>query len=201
MENNIIIVGYSNVSKEGVVIHLNKKSKLYNKNKGRKPKINWRDSLFRERLITNVCFCYNTGMGNLKKKSRKDEIIIPRQIISHLLKTSSNYSTSQVAEMFGQTHASIINSSKSIESYMLTFSEFDKFIKELKKCCKKGRPFNAKRIEIRKTDSRYVKKPIIIKPETISVKKPIEKPDFEFKKQFSKIKNEKIRTNFIYNAF
>jgi len=72
--------------------------------------------LFSLSFIDVVCVNYSVNINDLKGKSRKRKIVLPRQIISWYLRYSSDYSLNGIGNIFNQNHATILNSKTNIDN-------------------------------------------------------------------------------------
>ena len=69
----------------------------------------------------------------MKTKSRKQEVVLPRQVIEFLLVTRYDYELSQAGEVLGlnRHHTTVIHSRKVIRDYCHTDSAFRDWLSNL----------------------------------------------------------------------
>lgn len=90
-------------------------------------------SQFEEKIIIDkVCRFYNVDFEKLKEKTRKSEIVLPRQICAYLLKFNAKMTLEKIGFIFNQDHSNISHACKVIENYLDTDKNFKKKFDELK---------------------------------------------------------------------
>lgn len=79
-----------------------------------------------DNLIARVCLEFNTTVEPLKLRSRKRELVIPRQIAFYLLRTKLDLTLSDIGRMFNRDHATVLYSVRTVKNFL----EFDDYYKE-----------------------------------------------------------------------
>lgn len=83
-------------------------------------------------IITSaVCQSYGVAYDQINVKSRKRELVEPRQVIMTLLNTVARYSLANAGFLFGKDHATVLHAKKTISNFIDTDEEFREKIKEI----------------------------------------------------------------------
>jgi len=87
----------------------------------------------KELIISVVCRTYGVTFEQINVRSRKRELVEPRQIIMTMLVTMASYTAIASGEVFGRKHSTVLSSKKSVSSLLDTDKEFRrKFIRILR---------------------------------------------------------------------
>jgi len=79
----------------------------------------------KEFIIDTVCSWYNVTLEQLKKKSRKREVVVPRQICMYFLKIYTRMTLREIASMFGgRDHTTCIHSIRTIRNLIKNYETF-----------------------------------------------------------------------------
>lgn len=78
----------------------------------------------KELIISVVCHAYGVTFEQINVRSRKRELVEPRQIIMTMLVTMASYTTLASGEVFGRKHSTVLSSKKSISSLLDTDKKF-----------------------------------------------------------------------------
>jgi chromosomal replication initiator protein len=84
-------------------------------------------------LLGTVAEEFELSLDDLKTKSRKQEVVLPRQIIEFLLVTRYDYELTQAGEVLGlnRHHTTVIHSRKVIRDYCDTDPSFREWMSSL----------------------------------------------------------------------
>ncbi len=69
-------------------------------------------------IIDRFCSIRNTSLEDLKKVSRKQEIVYNRHLVMYLLKNKTKLNLREIGELFGKDHATVIHSCNKIAGYI-----------------------------------------------------------------------------------
>nr|WKN40393.1 chromosomal replication initiator protein DnaA [Tunicatimonas sp. TK19036] len=85
-----------------------------------------------EMIIKTVARYYNITVSDLKSKTRKKEVVVPRQIAMYLSKEYTKHSLKAIGYHYGgRDHATVIHSCRSVQEQMKSSSEFSSEIKDI----------------------------------------------------------------------
>lgn len=84
----------------------------------------WENRLTPQKLINNFCEKVNVPYHLLQGKSRKREIVAPRQILMRLIKLNFGLNLHEIGRMMNKNHATVIHSINVIENLCDTDQEF-----------------------------------------------------------------------------
>ena len=71
-----------------------------------------------QNIVEVVANYYNISVDELKTKSRKSEVILPRQICIYLIRRKTKLSYPQIAKYFNHHHTSIIYTFTTISNFL-----------------------------------------------------------------------------------
>lgn len=74
---------------------------------------------------------YKVDEDYFRRKTRKYEIVFPRQIAMYLIKKNTKLSLYSIGEKFGKNHATIINGLKRISGYIQVDKKVKKQVKDI----------------------------------------------------------------------
>ena len=85
-------------------------------------------------IIQIVCRYYSVDDDELKSKTRRREVCFPRQIAMYLIKLNTNYSLSQIGQIFnGKDHATVLHASRTVKNLMDCDKQVKSDIKKISK--------------------------------------------------------------------
>lgn len=82
-------------------------------------------------IVDVVCEFYNITMPTMQTRSRKTEVVRPRQILSKLLCDVAKISTTEVSRLFYQDHTTVCHSISAINALLQTDESFQKEFQQL----------------------------------------------------------------------
>ena len=71
-------------------------------------------------VIANTCEQYNISMDEIKSKSRKGPIVIPRLLTMHILRSNTLLTLDEIGIAFNRDHTTVINAIKSTSNMLET---------------------------------------------------------------------------------
>jgi len=77
-----------------------------------------------ELIISVVCQAYGVTFEQINVRSRKRELVEPRQVIMTLVNVLAGYTIEASGEIVGRDHATVLSSKKSVISLLETDKEF-----------------------------------------------------------------------------
>lgn len=78
-------------------------------------------SITAERVIYMTMLSFNLTLNDIRKKTRRREIVYPRHVLCYLLRKKTNMSLKDIGELTGgRDHTTVIHAIKSIEDLMET---------------------------------------------------------------------------------
>lgn len=75
-------------------------------------------------VVFNTCEQYNITVDQIKSKSRKGPIAIPRLLTMHILRKNTLLSLKEIGDVFSRDHTTVINAIKSTNNMLETDSDF-----------------------------------------------------------------------------
>jgi len=75
-------------------------------------------------IIEAVATFYRTSVATLATRSRRRDVVVPRQIAMYLCRRYTNQPASQIARAFGRNHPSVSNAERTIEKKILESAPF-----------------------------------------------------------------------------
>ncbi len=91
----------------------------------------YRDEL--DCVIGYICQYFNTNMHDLKSKSRKRELVIPRHIAIYLSYKRQLGSKKAIGKYFSRDHSTVIHAIEAVSDLLDTDSKFRKVVEEVNK--------------------------------------------------------------------
>lgn len=96
-----------------------------------------------EFIQKSVCEYFNISVEDMKSKSRKKELVIPRQVGIYIAKNYTTLSLKTIGLYYGgRDHSTVIHSVESVEDMMVTDKKFRAQMVELQKRMKLKNPIN-----------------------------------------------------------
>jgi chromosomal replication initiator protein len=86
-----------------------------------------------QKIVSVVAKHYHIPSAEILGKSRKAEVVLPRQVAIYFSKTLLNVSLIDIGRHFGRDHSTIISSVKKIDKDAKTNQELNKVIYDLRK--------------------------------------------------------------------
>ena len=71
-------------------------------------------------VIANTCEQYNITVDQIKSKTRKGPIVIPRLLTMHILKSNTLLTLKEIGIAFNRDHTTVINAIKSTSNMLET---------------------------------------------------------------------------------
>lgn len=75
-------------------------------------------------VIANTCEQYNITVDQIKSKTRKGPIVIPRLLTMHILKSNTLLTLKEIGIVFNRDHTTVINAIKSTSNMLETDCDF-----------------------------------------------------------------------------
>jgi len=75
-------------------------------------------------VIANTCEQYNITMDDIKSKSRKSVVTIPRLLTMHILRYNTLLTLDEIGIAFNRDHTTVINAIKSTNNMLQTDYDF-----------------------------------------------------------------------------
>ena len=75
-------------------------------------------------VIANTCEQYNISMDDIKSKSRKSVVAIPRLLTMHILRSNTLLTLEEIGDIFNRDHTTVINAIKSTSNMLETDYDF-----------------------------------------------------------------------------
>lgn len=75
-------------------------------------------------VIANTCEQYNISIDDIKSKSRKGPIVIPRLLTMHILRYNTLLTLDEIGIIFNRDHTTVINAVKSTNNMLQTDYDF-----------------------------------------------------------------------------
>ena len=82
-------------------------------------------------IIKQVCKFYSKTPQELRKKTRKQEIVEPRQMAYYFIRQNFEISLNDIGSYFEQDHATVVYACKCIDGYLKTNPVFKRKFDEL----------------------------------------------------------------------
>lgn len=96
-----------------------------------------RSKLFRvfdpEIIIKSSCHYFEIDLEDIQGKSRKRELVIPRQVIMYFLTEYTDLTYKIIGNIFNRDHTTVIHSKDTIKDLMTTDDDIRAKVEELKK--------------------------------------------------------------------
>ena len=108
MRLNLMIMNY--MTMPGI-----KKAKIGFKTMPKKKVLKYIDT-----VIANTCEQFNISMDDIKSKSRKSVVAIPRLLTMHILRSNTLLTLDEIGIVFNRDHTTVINAIKSTSNMLET---------------------------------------------------------------------------------
>lgn len=92
-------------------------------------------------VIKEVSKYYGLWEEQIKAKTRKREIVKPRQIAMYLIHKFSTYPLQQIGSIFNLNHATVIHAIKSVRNDIQTDKDFKKEVDDLIAILQQNHPY------------------------------------------------------------
>jgi chromosomal replication initiator protein len=73
-----------------------------------------------DNVIANTCEQFNISMDQIKSKSRKNEIVIPRLLTMHILRSNTLLTLDEIGIAFNRDHTTVISAIRSTNNMLET---------------------------------------------------------------------------------
>jgi len=85
-------------------------------------------------ILEHVCSFYGVSPNDVKGKSRKREVVVPRQLSMYLTKKYTNLPISRIGKLIGsRDHSTVLHSIALIEETINTNKAFAKEVKDIER--------------------------------------------------------------------
>ena len=71
-------------------------------------------------VIANTCEQFNISMDDIKSKSRKSDIVIPRLLTMHILRSNTLLTLDEIGIVFNRDHTTVISAIRSTNNMLET---------------------------------------------------------------------------------
>ena len=81
--------------------------------------------------VKRVCKYFQLTPHKIKSKTRKKEIVIPRQICMYRLRNIHNFSFEKIGRVFSKDHTTVVYTCNKIDDHKELYPEIKRYLKDL----------------------------------------------------------------------